>query len=935
MLRIKAKSNIKTSLTNLNVSELYLSPDLSYISGVTDCRSNMSNGDYISLKTPYINSNVKRKINVEKVKRQGYVLAYEKCPIRTAYSIGDNGVKSVKYIKYNGNYYYIFTNGNLSGVIVDGVFYNTNEDQIILIPTKHWIENGNTFIGGVKYYLNMDLIENSMYTEGYNPPVIKKYDDDSTLIAFNDNYVNVYDYGYDKWHDVLKFVINDTDNNIINIQSGITVTLDPFIVYKDDIYSFMDIASGSEGIYGVLISGKTYTADDISSLDDFNYSEDKTINIDGTVLDIQHNIKTDVNGMRIVLYSDGDVNLQATDTIIAKSNDISHTEQVYTASTGELYVYYDNKYYLVNPDICDTVTIDDDDYEITYINANKTLGYIVINNKKIEITIQDNNGSKIWTIKNNIYIPKKNSDGSVVTNFGKLSSFTVNKISGITLSDGTKCPVYSSETDDESYAYCVLNAPKIYRLRLESTMGSNGLICLPYINDADSTIDYDKIKSICNDIKNNIGNFTFYYEEGIFGNENIDESTGILYALNANYPVSTKDVNTTLDKIKIYKVNNYLSVPLSLDMSTDTSLNKDDLIQNDYVNDRIQENINPIVDMEKDVYYPAYKQGNKFIPITEIEFNLHFRTRDLDSWKVIEDDTENYGGNLRSTTSDKSNWFITDYYPYKNVIDNNDGKPATLSMLREMQRSSDLMGLLGFTYNDIKYRKKKISKSFIRLSFYSTPNPQNQVLLATSTIFLDVNKLFKKFMFNNMNAIKNNKEISLIESAFTTSNNEITADELSEQIDSSPLKFTINNYTRFDSKIIVDDKYNTTTSSEGFYLYLFREYSTELRENTIYLKVDFCHANNGLVIPFIIPNIDGNPVYLENLNDVKKMKEGIAMTDVYDNMYIPLKVKYSLNDKKFFYYLPDEYVENHALGVSDNTIMMFNLFELKIKNQSY
>lgn len=145
--------------------------------------------------------------------------------------------------------------------------------------------------------------------------------------------------------------------------------------------------------------------------------------------------------------------------------------------------------------------------------------------------------------------------------------------------------------------------------------------------------------------------------------------------------------------------------------------------------------------MEKDVYYPCLKSGNTFKAIDEIVFNLHFRTRDLESWKVIQDDSVEIGnanGNslILSKNYNECNWFVTDFYDYADKInDSENGKT--------LQMTSDLIGLLNFTDDDVRYRKKKIGKSFLRLSFYSTTNPQTQVLLSTSTIFMDENKLFK------------------------------------------------------------------------------------------------------------------------------------------------------------------------------------------------
>lgn len=85
--------------------------------------------------------------------------------------------------------------------------------------------------------------------------------------------------------------------------------------------------------------------------------------------------------------------------------------------------------------------------------------------------------------------------------------------------------------------------------------------------------------------------------------------------------------------------------------------------------------------MEKEVYYPVYpvidNDGNfaidsngmqLFNNVRSIEFNLHFRTRDEDSWKVIEDEGNN------SITKSLSNWFITDYEPYKHLLETDGDK---------------------------------------------------------------------------------------------------------------------------------------------------------------------------------------------------------------------------------------------------------------------
>ena len=59
---------------------------------------------------------------------------------------------------------------------------------------------------------------------------------------------------------------------------------------------------------------------------------------------------------------------------------------------------------------------------------------------------------------------------------------------------------------------------------------------------------------------------------------------------------------------------------------------------------------------------------------------------------------------------------------------------------------SDLLGLMHFDNNDVFYQKSRISKSFLRLSFYDSTDPQKQSLLATSTVFMNENSLYKKYI---------------------------------------------------------------------------------------------------------------------------------------------------------------------------------------------
>lgn len=945
MLKYSIKLVTTPELNPINYRELYLAKDLSYISGVTDYYEGIKDGEEVSISSPYLANGVRRPIKLTLVRRQGYVLTEEKYPIQKIENVGDEK-EDVYYVEYNGDYYYRFNNFSVEGFLIDGFLRPSNVDRTVTIPTKHWIENGKVEIKGERYYVDTNLIKNENFNNGYEYPTIKKYGDNSILEKVDGTEIKLVDYEYSKWHNVYKFVIESKGKEEILVEGATTGDYFPFVSYNGETYSIKEYDEG----YGVLIDKEFYPMSGATSLEEFTTLDDPSITIGKETLKVYTTFKSDGDGSILVLYTQGEnYSFTPYDSIVAESDDSYFAEKVSKAKNGNLYVEYDGVRYLVEPNVCDEIRINDNDYRITYTNDEKTLGYITINDEKIYFSIKD----KVATIKNQVYYL---NDKNIVefgsqSNSSKESGFTVTEISGITLDNGDTCPIFAEnafikdDVDIDEYdLYCLIRGPKKYELQIFGLEGSKSLYC----SAIPSVDDIFEEKRINSEIRDNIEHYHFYFKSELFGDTKISPLLGADESLKADHPISTRSILPLSRDLVINQINDYITLPIGLGTKVDTTINKDDIVQNDFVKDKTEESINHVVDMEKDIYHPALKTPEGFKPIEELVFNLHFRTRDLESWKVVQDNSIEIGelsattkseGTPKSevipliytTNGDTSNWFVTDYFDYKNKIYDE-------SEAQKLHMSSDLLGLLNFTDDDVKYRKKKISKSFLRLSFYSTKNPQTQVLLATSTIFMDENKCFKKMMDNNSGKGKTFKTIQVKEDLENVSLSD-SISVMSELYDKKNGAIKLDDDYRLDSRIIVKDKYNTETSSEGFYLYLFREYSSKLREGTVYMKVDFCHAGNGLTIPFIIPTTSdgGSPIYLNNYFDLAELKEGIPLNKVYDNLYIPIKVIYSEADKKYWYYLPSNYVENAYLGLGeeDNNKMMFNLFELKIRNQSY
>jgi hypothetical protein len=376
----------------------------------------------------------------------------------------------------------------------------------------------------------------------------------------------------------------------------------------------------------------------------------------------------------------------------------------------------------------------------------------------------------------------------------------------------------------------------------------------------------------------------------------------------------------------------------------------------------------------------------------------------MDNWKV------NDGYNNADTSGITDNWFITDYEPYRSILS---ATTEEYEHPENLINVPDLLGLLYFSNIDVFYQKSSLEKSFIRLSYYDGTNQQTQSLLHTSTVFTDEHLLFKKYIDNSKKNIYDYmiaKETYIEEHDLVVNDEEglfdvhlsgdTALDSGSTNFAQNEEKFEIHpsmankistltefigthNTTKFkntmqgtctdeslgnlcykftdakpeeeskriSSRFIIKNKYKTETSSEGFYIYIFKEQAENLRPKPIYMKVEYNHAKIGKTIPFNIPmkweksgkEISDSPyvypterITLSNeentsnpgaISDLELLKDGIPLSYVYGQSYVPLYAMYDFKNKEYSYIFDDRYVD-----VDDNGIATLNVFELKIKN---
>lgn len=743
------------------------------------------------------------------------------------------------------------------------------------------------------------------------------------------------------------------------------------------------------------VSGSVSSALTDSITFDILKDTDSYITIENDVFMVDYDIMNSNDSNEIAVYLEGDAsNIALGDRIkFVDASETAHTQQVYTVDNYDFnensdtnFIIFNSGKYKVEPNICDKVMINGHEYTLSYNNGKiKDKDCLVlIGDEKVPMKISGttNGAYSAGTLTRYGKIISGNTTSAITANYDikPYSGITVDNKKYIILDEEISATTNNVTTVSHNY-YATLDRNNEYTFLVEDIIGSSMLVCIPDINATDFTDDFTQFisKQICKDVVDNKVNMVLYSKNKIFGDKEITEE--LAFQANTN-PISSDAYFNLFDNLELFSKSGYIHIPLLLSNSQGDNMLQDDAVENQYFEDVKKRSINPIVDMEKDVYYPKYIANNKgkysgseteFKPIKEIKVNLHFRTRNLDSWKV------NEGYNDVSVSGNSDNWFITDFHPYKDILSDNTKliDKETLEPCTNAERASeilmntsDLVGLLNFTNDDVYYQKSKIAKSFLRFSFYDSIDEQKQSLLATSCVFMDEHKLFKSFIDNSRKNINDFGYISepIMEqvqggttfrdaaSGSVTNKVSVMTEYLGKRIDNGDTYLQPTNpYTSFGgtiiddnhrlgSEFIIENKYETDTSSEGFYIYIFREYSENLMPKPIYMKVEFNHAGIGHTIPFILPmkwkkmkinGVDSRngkmvpdaPYTLSSTTEVENLKKGVKLEDIYAQSYIPLYAVYDFKNKEYAYVFDSRYVKE-----DDDDVINLNLFELKIAN---
>lgn len=329
-----------------------------------------------------------------------------------------------------------------------------------------------------------------------------------------------------------------------------------------------------------------------------------------------------------------------------------------------------------------------------------------------------------------------------------------------------------------------------------------------------------------------------------------------------------------------------------------------DILLEDYVDEIKDKYVTKLLDYEKQMFTPIYINDDVKKELKSIRFNIFLRQRhffeETMEWKMAK-----YEG---------GKWGLDE-----DALWNSYSGGTELLYSGCTSNTGDILGDLGFEDNDVYNRNKRLAKTFIRLLFFDKKNRNTQTLLFYSTIFLDTSSLYNKYMNNIKSHIKFYDET--VED-FEYVYNVISDENLREDLQLSC------NFTCYD-------KNNMSGSSEGYYLYLFPSLLDTLEDDDnitdlkdggkrIFMRVEFNHAKYGQTIPLLYVEKDELPK--ENYNNQLVNGDEAAiftdLTSLYNDMYIPIIIKYDSELKRYVYRF-----EN----IDDINNPCFNMWEPKVR----
>lgn len=223
------------------------------------------------------------------------------------------------------------------------------------------------------------------------------------------------------------------------------------------------------------------------------------------------------------------------------------------------------------------------------------------------------------------------------------------------------------------------------------------------------------------------------------------------------------------------------------------------------------------------------------------------------------------------------------YFHFKKRDSNFQLEPEQTWEDNRSPHQSDLLGEIGFSNKDIYYQKNALKKTFMRSTYYNSPSSAEQDILCYNTTFIDYRKLYQLLVNNPYLSVNRSYE------------NE-----------------------RLDATITVTDKYSSKNSSEGFYIYVWK--NNERIE--LYNSIEFNNAKFGITSPMMLVKTETDPQFPSSFKEFNSSR------------YIKWIAEYNESLGKHIYYIDpswrtDNWNSSNISFTSDSTLEI-SLWEITL-----
>jgi hypothetical protein len=918
---------------------------------------------------------------------------------------------------------------NVFDIPNNGKYTFSDEDKFVRIKQKCYIDDGIVGADGIEYYNHLDF---ELSDKGNFDEKIGMYKDYLPIDGISHE---LYYYPKEKYYNVYKCVISNSDEEDITFTVSDIYCASPYryIIYKDNNY---DIYSGTnsdgKSFDSISLENNKYYYVDNGNISKFYDSYDDAYSdvidkgLDESTIYKKTDLKTEISFQdrkySDFFYNDGiypSFETEYTKMLNGEDYSLEGSDNIYIKTNYSASDYSDQVFLILNDSYDMSLS-----YDVDYMSNEGFYRYFNVMGDNISGTSENNyiivDGNKYFESANSYYNVKigiseyhlnilDETKGNIVVS-GITEKVICNKDSNGIISSVTKVSLKDNDYVGVTYQtvpygtyiikgktyladkYSVKSGDGFtYERRItydgamsgsmviNEVIGQRNIRCTPIMSENMTEEEkYAERSVICSTLMNNSSSFSFRFSRHIFDS----------YEGKNDFSLIINDVKDTEqssnDYINVYQLSTFYEIPFVPNNSFSSDIGREWDRDETFVEKETYNNIQETADMERDMYIPSKcsmeMNDCEGIPMTmedvnEIDYNFHFRTRNMSGWTAYED----YG---KSSELSKlcSSYFCLDYPLYSGMT--NGGENNDDESYNKICSASDILWFLGFSDNDVYFQKDKLSHSFIRIEFYDSPNPNTQSLLFYSTIFLDETNLYEKFIKGCNDAINNYltvNECKIEDGNFIKIDSDVI-DSIHVNTELSKLKRTStstsevvtkidNESYRLSCQFVTKDRYEARNSSDGFYAYIFKDFSTYERSRTIYMKVEFNHAGYGKTVGMYYPRkffiesggtkvylgdfttsyatLNGSdkeyelydnstiviwenskPIYYEIKSEIQKdlsvIKRGYKLKNIYRQQFIGIKVIYDKEKKKYRYYLP--FVDSTCY--KDNK-MIFNLWEIK------